>query len=258
MKNALNYLTYAICSAAVLCASFIGFTVFSGTPVQDLKGVGPLFAEDVQTVVEPDAAEGQVTARAERQADTRSTRQVFDEAGLALGTFSLPSPFSAAELSALETRLETKLAELAEREAELAEREREVARTRDHLADLEAALEEQRTALIVQSDENESRGAELAAGTSALARRAAAQQADSEETYTELAKLFVESKAEDAARLLTKAHGPEGAAQILTRLEADRQAELMEAIEEQRPDEFLAYYTAFRGVLGAKAAAGAR
>ena len=48
MKNALNYVTYGICSAAVLSASFIGFAVFSGTPVQDLKGVGSLFADDVE------------------------------------------------------------------------------------------------------------------------------------------------------------------------------------------------------------------
>ena len=48
MKNALNYVTYSICGAAVLSASFIGYIVVSGTPVQDLKGVGTLFAEDVQ------------------------------------------------------------------------------------------------------------------------------------------------------------------------------------------------------------------
>jgi len=258
MKNALNYVTYGICSAAVLSASFIGFAVFSGTPVQDLKGVGSLFADDVEVELEGETDGGEVASRAERSADTRSTRQVFDEAGLALGSFTLPSPFSVEELNSLEAQLKTKLDELAVREESLAAREREVQRTRDHLADLEVALEEQRTALLRQSDENAARSAEIASSSSALAQQSAAQEAESDQTYTELAQLFTDNKAEDAARILTKAHGPEGAAQILVRLEADRQAQLMEAIETQRPDEFVAYYTAFKRALGSKAAAGAR
>ena len=114
MKNALNYVTYGICSAAVLSASFIGFAVFSGTPVQDLKGVGSLFADDVEVELEGETDGGEVASRAERSADTRSTRQVFDEAGLALGSFTLPSPFSVEELNSLEAQLKTKLDELAE------------------------------------------------------------------------------------------------------------------------------------------------
>ena len=88
MKNALNYITYGICGAAIMGASFIGYIVISGTPVQDLKGVGPLFAGNVQAEVEPEVTPEEITARDERAADSRGNRQVFADAGVALSAFS--------------------------------------------------------------------------------------------------------------------------------------------------------------------------
>jgi len=245
MKNALNYVTYSICSTAVLGASFIGYIVLSGTPVQELKGVGKLFAEDVKAEVVVEAPVESYSEDEARAADTRAAQQVFDDAGLALGAFSFPAPFSVKELNALEARLTTKIAELAEREQALEQREREADRTREHLTDLESALEQQRSALLRQSDNNEARGAELSNMSGAVAAQRSALNAENELHQEKLAQLYADNKAEDAARMLMSAAGPSEAALILVRLEPERQAELLEEIESQRPEEFKAYYDAF-------------
>ncbi|MDA7650692.1 hypothetical protein N8607_00150 [bacterium] len=258
MKNALNYITYGICGAAIMGASFIGYIVISGTPVQDLKGVGPLFAGNVQAEVEPEVTPEEITARDERAADSRGNRQVFADAGVALSAFSLPSPFSVAELDDLEKRLTTKLSALEAREGDLEQREAEVERTRNHLADLEVALEQQRSALLAQSDNNEARGAELDNKSGQVTAGTTELKADRQAFLTEKAQLYADNKAEDAARMLVKAEAPIGAAEVLVLLDAARRTELLEQIEIQLPDEFKAYYDAFNQVLAARTAANAR
>lgn len=252
MKKALNYLTYGICGAAIMGASFIGYIVLSGTPVQDLKGVGPLFAKNVKAEVERTPASEDVTARAERQADSRGNRQVFTDAGVALSAFSLPSPFSVAELNDLEQQLTTKLLLLEEREADLNRREIEIERTREHLDDLEGALEQQRSALLAASDNNEARGAELDSKSEQIAEARADLKAENEARLANLVQVYADNKAETAARMLLNAETPTGAAQILVRLDAARQTELLEQIETQQPDEFKAYYDAFSRALASE------
>jgi|GEM_PF-1874755 len=252
MKNALNYVTYGICGAAIMGASFIGYIVLSGTPVQDLKGVGPLFASNVKAEVEPTPAPEDVTAEAERAADSRGNRQVFTDAGVALSAFSLPSPFSVAELNDLEQQLTTKLLLLEAREAELEQREAQVERTREHLTDLETALEQQRSVLLAESDNNEARGAELDNKSMQVAEARADLRAETEARLANLVQVYADNKAETAARMLLNAETPAGAAQILVRLDAARQTELLEQIESQQPDEFKAYYDAFSQALASK------
>lgn len=254
MKNALNYVTYGICGAAIMGASFIGYIVLSGTPVQDLKGVGPLFASNVKAEVEPTPSPDDVNARMERESDSRGNRQVFSDAGVALSAFSLPSPFSVAELNDLEQQLTTKLALLEARETELNEREIEIDRTREHLADLEAALEQQLSALLAESDNNEARGAELDSKSEQIAEARADLKAENAARLANLVQVYADNKAETAARMLLNAETPAGAAQILVRLDAARQTELLEQIESQQPDEFKAYYDAFSLALASKAA----
>ncbi len=258
MKNALNYITYGICGAAILGASFIGYIVISGTPVQDLKGVGPLFAGDVQAEIEPETAPGEITPRQERQADSRGNRQVFADAGMALSAFSLPSPFSVTELNDLEQQLTTKLDALEAREADLDQREAEVERTRNHLADLEVALEQQRSALLAESDNNDARDAELDNKSGQVDALSTELKANRQAFLADKARLYADNKAEDAARMLVKAETPMGAAEILVRLDATRRTELLEQIELQLPDEFKAYYDAFTQALAAMPKGAAR
>jgi hypothetical protein len=253
MKNALNYLTYGICGAAIMGASFIGYIILSGTPVQDLKGVGPLFASNVKAEVDPTPAPEDVSAWAERQTDSRGDRQVFTDAGVALSAFSLPSPFSVAELNDLEQQLTTKLQVLEEREADLNRRELEIKRTREHLADLEVALEQQRSALLAESENNEARGAELENQSEQVEEAQAELKAKDEARLARLVAVYADNKAEAAAGMLLSAETPTGAARILVRLDADRQTELLEQIKSQKPDKFKAYYDAFSLALASKA-----
>lgn len=256
MKNALNYITYGITGAAIMGASFIGYIVVSGTPVQDLKGVGPLFAGNVE--VETESAPAELTPREEREADSRGNRQVFADAGVALSAFSLPSPFSITELNDLEQQLTTKLDALEARELELNQREAEIDRTRSHLSDLEVALEQQRSALLSQSSNNEARDAELDNKSGQVTARKDELTADRKAFIASKAKLYADNKAEDAVRMLLKGESPVDAAEVLVQLDAARQTELLEQIEIQLPDEFKAYYDAFNQALAANAAAAAR
>ena len=71
-------------------------------------------------------------------------------------------------------------------------------------------------------------------------------------TYREMAKLFEDTKAVDAARLLTSVYGPEEAALILTQLDDDRVRELIAAIHAQLGDEGVNYVRALQKLKGGR------
>ncbi|MEM8713346.1 MAG: hypothetical protein AAGG01_20560, partial [Planctomycetota bacterium] len=96
MNNILKYLAYGIGGLVLLVGSFVTFSALTGTPMHEVKGVGKLFPEKVEVV------EGESTmlpdAEVEIAQDTRSPRQLFENAATPLGSFMLEDPFSAEEL----------------------------------------------------------------------------------------------------------------------------------------------------------------
>ena len=106
--------------------------------------------------------------------------------------------------------------------------------------------------LLAESDNNEARGAELDNKSMQVAEARADLRAETEARLANLVQVYADNKAETAARMLLNAETPAGAAQILVRLDAARQTELLEQIESQQPDEFKAYYDAFSQALASK------
>lgn len=232
-----KYAAYGLGAAALLIGSFVTISALTGTPANEMKAVGGLFPESV-TPEETTArnADGE-TPEEEREADIRSPRQVFENSTTPLGAFALQDPFSAEELRDLERQLQVKIDELARRHHELEQREREVEADRQHYLDQFAQFEQLRTALLEQRDENDANAEEIDRASNALDEKQA-------EIDRGLAKFFEETKAKDAASMLTKTYAPDKAARILVQLDEDRQREIMSAIYQILPGEGQQYMKA--------------
>lgn len=230
IANISRYAAYAIGATALVIGSFVTISALAGTPANEMKAVGGLFPESVTAENEGAGNADGETPEEERESDIRSPRQVFESATTPLGAFALQDPFSAEELRELERQLQVKIDELARRHRALEEREREVEADRQHYLDQFAQFERLRTALLEQRDENDANAEELD-------RAAAALDEEQAEIDRGLAKFFEETKARDAASMLTKTYSPDKAAGILVHLDVDRQREIMSAIYQILPDE---------------------
>lgn len=241
MNNMLKMLAYGIGGVMLLVGSFVTYSALTGTPMHEMKGVGKLFPEDVEAEVTevPGDEETLPEPEVERAADRRSPRQVYETASTPLGAFALQDPFSAEELRSLERRLQTKLDALAMRSRELDDRERQVEEDRRHVEDLYRELVDLRTALLEQEAENDAASGEVARDAKVLDEKRM-------QTYREMAMLFQDTKADEAAKLLTSVYGPTEAALILSHLEDDRVRKLIGAIHEQLPDEGVNYVKALQ------------
>lgn len=225
-----KYAAYGLGAAALLIGSFVTISALTGTPANEMKAVGGLFPESVTAANESHPDTDGETSEEERERDTRSPRQVFESATTPLGAFALQDPFSAEELRALEEQLQVKIDELARRHRALEKREREVEADRQHYLDQFAQFEKLRTALLEQRDENDANAEELDRASDALDEKQA-------EIDRDLAKFFEETKARDAASMLTKTYAPDKAARILIQLDEDRQSAIMSAIYQLLPEE---------------------
>ncbi len=230
IANISKYAAYCIGAVALLLGSFVTISALNGTPANEMKAVGGLFPETI-TAESASAGDADVkTPEEERESDIRSPRQVFESATTPLGAFALQDPFSAEELRELERQLQVKIDELARRHRALDEREREVEADRQHYLDQFAQFEKLRTALLEQRDENDANAEEIDRAADALDEEQA-------EIDRGLAKFFEETKAKDAASMLTKTYAPDRAARILVQLDSDRQREIMSAIYQILPEE---------------------
>ncbi|MEO0662541.1 MAG: hypothetical protein AAFZ87_13475 [Planctomycetota bacterium] len=247
MNKILKMLAYGIGGLMLLIGSFVTYSALTGTPMHEMKAVGGMFPEEVEADVAPLDGDGAPLPEpeVERESDRRSPRQVYETASTPLGAFALSDPFSAEELRTLERRLQTKLDALALRSRELDERERQIEADRRHIDDLYADFISLKTSLIEQEAENDAASAEVARDARIVDEKRAA-------TYREMAKLFEDTKAVDAARLLTSVYGPEEAALILTQLDDDRVRELIASIHEQLGDEGVNYVRALQKLKGGR------
>ena len=139
---------------------------------------------------------------------------------------------SADELKAIEDQLIRKLESLKQRTRELDERERDLDAERQHLDDLYGKLADLRNIIMNESAEAEAAAEENEAGARTLNAK---QQA----VYEQMAVLFEDTDADEAAERLTKTYlDPSEGAQILIRLEVDRMRELLGAM---KPEDASAY-----------------
>lgn len=230
MNNLLKYVAYSIGGLALLIGSFVTFSVLTGTPMHEMKAVGSMFPESVIAEVAVDGGDQLPMPEEERAQDVRSPRQVYETAATPLGAFALPDPFSAEELRSLEEQVLRKIDALALRGRQLDERERELDEERQHVQDLYVEITELRTALLNQTAENDAAGDEVSRDAQVLEEQKA-------KVYKQMASLFEETEAPEAAKMLTDLYPPKEAAKILSQLEPERVRELMGAIHLRMPEE---------------------
>ncbi len=222
----LKYVAYGLGAVTLLAGSFFLFAALSGTPLSEMQGVGAAFPEKESTPA--NASQALPHPQDELDGDRRSSEQILQEAASPLKAFLLPSGFSAAELSELESALKKRMAELDRRSRDLDEREKQLEEDRALYDELFAELEVLRNNLLEQSEEAEARSEEVAAKEAALqqSRRA---------NFAALAKTFYgedAGKPEEVAPLLVK-YSPEDAALILIALPDERAAKLVTAVMRQ-------------------------
>lgn len=245
MNKILKLLAYGIGGVALLIGSFITYSVLTGTPMNEMKGVGKLFPENVVAEVEATDGETLPSPEEERERDRRSPRQVYESAATPLGAFALQDPFSAEELRQLETKLQAKIDAVAERARALEERERELDEERAYLDDLFKRIMDLKTSLIEQRAETDAQGQELSRDEQVLEEKR-------NRTFAQMAALFEDMDGADAARLLTSVYGPQDGARILDQLEDDKTAELINAIHQANPDDGARYMKALQELRAAK------
>lgn len=237
MTHILKIAAYGIGGLALVIGSFVTFSAVTGTPMHEMKAVGAMFPENVEAEVTEAESDLLPEAEEELQSDVRSPRQVFDTAASPLGAFTLPDPFSEGELKELELTLQRKIDEVARRARALEEKERRLDQDRQHLDDLYKEFEKLRTTLVNQSDDNEAARDEISRDKTVFEERRDA-------TDAQMAKLFEDTKATEAARLLTSVYSPDDAARILAQLDDGRVSELIGAIATILPDEAPQYVKA--------------
>ncbi|MEM1449191.1 MAG: hypothetical protein AAF957_19160 [Planctomycetota bacterium] len=238
MNHILKIIAYGLGGLALVVGSFVTFSALTGTPMHEMKAVGSMFPEHVEAEV-TDESTMLPDAEAEREADVRSPRQIYESAASPLGAFALQDPFSAEELRALERTLQTKLDEVARRARELDQREQQLEDDRRHIEDLYEQMVTLRTSVLEETADNE-------AATDELSRDRRVLEERESRTYAQMASLFEDTKATEAARLLTSIYAPEEAARILVQLDDDRVRELIGAIHTILPDEARQYVLALQ------------
>lgn len=242
MTNLPKYAAYGIAGLALLVGSFVTFSVLTGTPMNEMKAVGGLFPESAEAELVAGGEAEPATPEEERASDLRSPRAVFESAATPLGAFALQDPFSAEELRNLERSLMTKLNELSRRDRELDARERQLDEERRHLDDLYTEFETLRNSILEGQAENLAAADEVKRETAVLDEK-------KEKVYRELAQLYEDGKAADAASMLTKTYGPDEAANVLIKLDADRRREVIGAIYQLLPEEGVRYYRALQDLM---------
>jgi flagellar motility protein MotE (MotC chaperone) len=152
-----------------------------------------------------------------------------------LSAFSLPAPFSADELTSLQTSLRSANDDARKRLQRVETRERELAEWEHALEQRKGELEELRRLL-------EKRELELSMREEEVQRDANAKDAREQQSWTELARFFAEG---DPAELATKLalFEPKDAVRILRALDDERAGALVNALP---PDKYHAYLEAYR------------
>ncbi|MEM9381988.1 MAG: hypothetical protein AAGB93_18680 [Planctomycetota bacterium] len=245
MNNILKILAYGLGGLALVVSSFVTFSALTGTPMHEMKAVGSMFPENVDAEVTEQSSTMLPDAEAEREADVRSPRQIYEGAASPLGAFALQDPFSAEELGALQDTLLIKIDELARRARDLDRREQQLEDDRGHIEDLYEQMVGLRTSVLEETADNEAASDEIARDRRVLAERES-------RTYAQMASLFEDTKPTEAARLLTSIYGPDEAARILVQLDDDRVRELVGAIQAILPEEARQYVMALQDLRAAE------
>lgn len=236
MTKTIEIAAMALGGVSLFAVCFLGFALLSGTPLADVPLVGSLLRSPELTP--PAGAPAQEPPQARER--TRSRPELVASALGTLGAWSLPSPFRADELAALEDELQAELHEVEVRARALDERERELDERAHTLAERFETLEDLRRQLDTFAQELELRESEVLVAEEARDERQAAR-------WNQLATVLAALDPRAAGERLV-AYEPQEAAQALRALPPETAAEIL---NELGADEWKAYVDAYTALAGA-------
>lgn len=238
MKAPLQYALLALGGTALFGTAFVGFASLGGAPLHGLPVLGGMFdpPEEPDPALLAELEQGMQAAEGAKPVPppARSDVEVARAAGV-LGTFLVPSPYTARELRDLEQELERGLASVRQQRAELERREDAIVQREQALKERYTELDELRNRLEAFDFELRQRGAEIDRDEQVVKER-------EEQSWKDLATFFEEGEAKTAASRLTQ-FSAEEAARILRTLSVERAGELVNALP---PDQYRAYLDAYR------------
>jgi flagellar motility protein MotE (MotC chaperone) len=259
MKPAVKYALMGVGGLSLLFGSFVTFAALSGQPMHKIAilkhfvtapgapDAGPAKTPADETAHAPAEAEAQgakpAVAEGAKAAGKEELRAVERSVGV-LGAFSLPSPFSADELTDMQSELRSasqgakaRLAKIEQRERDLDDRDRDLDQRQQELSALMQKLQAKESELRMLQDE--------------VTRDSEARNARDAASWKELAKFFEEGEPAELGKKLLS-FDPKEAARILRSLDDERASVIVNALPSDKYHDYLEAYRAQSVKDGAK------
>lgn len=252
MKAAVGYAILGTSLVGLFGGTYAGVSMARGAPASELPLLGKLFPEPPKPEAPAEPEHEQETAADEHAKAKDAKEEESDEehapvdvgakhplSASALGSFLLPEPFGAEELTRIERTLHEKSSELEKRLAAVGAREKA-------LEDRERALDSRAEELRAMLDRVAVQDAPPANAGKAEAppkKPAEAKPVDDEDSWSDLARFFADGDAEAAGKRLA-AYDPKDAAHILRALDEDRATEIVLTLSPDRAKPLLDAYRA--------------
>lgn len=249
MKAAVGYAILGTSLVGLFGGTYAGVSMARGAPASELPLLGKLFPEPPKPEVVPEPEHEPVAksdehekAAVEETDDEHAPVEVGAKHPLsasALGSFLLPEPFGAEELTKIERTLHEKSTELEKRLAAVGTREKA-------LEDRERALDSRAAELQAMLDRvaaQEAPPVEPVKAEASTKKDTEAKPIDDEASWADLARFFADGDADAAGKRL-EAYDPKDAARILRALEEDRATEIVLTLSPDRAKPLLDAYRA--------------
>lgn len=239
MNPLLKTVAFALGAIAITIGSYVTIGALTGTPMSDLPGIKAFVPAPPQAPVVESREVPSV--REELAQDRRGQVHVYEAASTPLKAFLMESPFDGSELQALEDRLQSRLEELDRRAEKLDARERELEQSFAHVETMYAEIEALRTEVFEERATVETRADEVDANDRAQKEREA-------QWLETAASIYAEGKAKTSAGMLLAGKDAGQVARILNELGDERRRELMGAIHDLDPEQYVAVEAALRAL----------
>lgn len=227
---------------SLFAVSFVAFTMVSGTDMRRVAVIGSLLPEvavdgDGEPVAEPET-------HALPPMPQRTNEQVVEASLGVLGTWNLPSPYTQNELQALADELKMRRSRLELRANDLDVREQDLEAEQELIAEQHRTLEAMKAEL-------EAFQAELALREQELRNEERAVADAHTERWKGVARVIAGLET-DAAATRLKAFEPVEAARILTQMDDERAATLLNELDGKLWKDYVDAYTDLLAERGAR------
>jgi hypothetical protein len=220
---------------------FLGFASVAGVPMHTLPVVGAFFpAPEVPEAEPPEPEEPDPTDSESLTPQRRLSndeRRMLESNIASLASWVLPPPLDAKEINDLVAELRDANSDLGRREQELELREAQIAEQMLALGQRASVLEQMRAELDSREDALEQRRLQLEQLAGTLQRTDLVRTESADRELTRKAMLFAEGDAADVASRIV-AYPADEAAAILDKLEDQRAIEILQALPQDKWQEY--------------------